>query len=106
MDAKAQSKQVRIGFDIAREIEIEAAVQGVTIKSLIERLWVERKTKERPLFPMISGVEFTSETAGYMRLVASVLSRSEDDRDRAWLIGSLDLLLDKVKLFSQGSGRD
>lgn len=96
-----QSKQVRIGFDVAREIEIEAAIQNVTIKSLIERLWKERKELETPLFLHIKGVDFTTEEVEYVRLVASVLKRSSDDRDRQWLIGALDLLLDRVKLLSQ-----
>ena len=103
---KQQAKQLRIDYQLAREIEIAAAVEGISIKEMMGRVWRERKNFEFSFFRDKIKIESESSDSDaavfYLLLVASVLNRSSEDRDRKWLVGSLELLLDRVKLMAQG----
>lgn len=92
-------KQMRIAYDIAREIEIEATAQDTSIKELMERTWKERKNIELSFFPDVFGIQSDdSEAKLLLRMVASILNRPKEDRDRQWLLGSLELLRASAKL--------
>ncbi len=103
---KQQTKQLRIDYTLAREIEIAAAIRGISIKDLMGEVWRERKNFEFSMFRDKIKIESESSdkdlAAMYVLLVMSVLNRSSEDRDKRWLIGSLELLLDRVKLMAQG----
>lgn len=51
------SRQIRIGSQTVREIDIEATAEGVSMKALIERLWSNRKDAEFSFFPDVFGLE-------------------------------------------------
>lgn len=101
----SKSKQIRIGHDYAREMEMEAVTQDRSIKSLIEEVWDRRKQTEFAFFPDVFKVESDSanrdETILCLRQVASVFNRPLEDRDRRWLVGALDLMRDRQKLLNQ-----
>lgn len=92
-------KQMRIAYSAAREIEIEAVVQDVSIKDLIAKVWDERKNLELSFFPDVFQLESRdSESMLLLRMVASILNRPKEDKDRRWLLGSLELLRASSKL--------
>lgn len=49
-EADKQTKQLRIDYQLAREIEIAAAIEGISIKDMMGRVWRERKNFEFSFF--------------------------------------------------------